>query len=141
MKIIAFSPFKHLEYVNKVLSTPISASTGGLIAIDSSGEPKGVVLLDNWADNSVMGHIAIQHPMAMRNLPFEALKYVFLTCNKGIFLGAIPADNSESFKFHKHLGFSEMHRIEDGYALGIDIILMQMRREDCRYIKKLQEVA
>lgn len=105
MKLIAFDSFKHLDYVRSVLDTPISDATGGIIAIDKDGHPQGIVLFDNWAHNSVMGHIAIQHPMAMRHLPFEALRYVFQDCDKGMFLGAIPGDKPRSLKFHLHLGF------------------------------------
>lgn len=141
MKIIAFNPFKHLEYARSVLQVPISASTGGIVALDANGKPQGIVLLDNWAENSVMGHVAIQHPMAMRNIPKEIMKYVFIDCDKKMFLGVIPSDNPKSFKFHKNLGFKVIHTIIDGYADGIDIILVQLLRENCKQIKHLSEVA
>ena len=141
MKIIAFDTFKHLEYARSVLQVPISASTRGLVAIDSDGKPQGIVLLDNWADNSVMGHVAIQHPMAMRHIPHEIMNFVFNTCNLGMFLGVIPGDNPKSLRFHKHLGFKVIHTIKDGYAVGNDIILVQLLREDCKQIKKYSEVA
>ena len=120
---------------------PISSSTRGLIAVDKDEKPQGVVILDNWAENSVMGHIAVQHPMAMRKLPFEALDHVFNTCQKGMFIGIIPADNPESLKFHTHLGFSEIYRIKDGWAVGIDYIIVQLLKEDCKYINRIKEVA
>jgi hypothetical protein len=141
MKIVAFDPYTHLGYVRSVLSVPISSSTRGLIAIDSSGKPQGVVILDNWAENSVMGHIAIQHPMAMRKLPFEALDHVFNTCQKGMFIGIIPGDNPKSLKFHTHLGFEEIFRIKDGWSVGVDYIMVQLLRENCRYTQKMKEVA
>lgn len=141
MKLVAFDSFKHLEYARSVLQVPISAQTGGIVAIDSYGKPQGIVLFDQWAENSVMGHIAIQNPMAARELPFEALDYVFNTCGKGIFLGAIPSDNPKSVKFNKHLGFEVVYTVKDGYAVGTDILLMQLRKEDCKYITKIKEVA
>jgi hypothetical protein len=141
VKIIAFDPFKHLEYVRSVLMVPISNSTRGLVAIDKHWQPQGIVILDNWAENSVMGHIAIQHPMAMRELPFKALEHVFNTCQKGMFIGMIPSDNPKSMNFHLHLGFKKIYCLKDGYAKGIDYNMVQLLKEDCRYIKQMKEVA
>lgn len=141
MRIIAFSPFKHLEYARQALQVPLSSSTGGLVALDDEDKPQGIVLLDNWTKTAVMGHIAIQHPMAMRKLPFEAMDYVFNRCGKRMFIGVIPSDNVKSMKFHKHLGFSEIFRIPDGYAEGVDYVMVQMLREDCKYINRIKEVA
>jgi len=141
VKLIAFNSFKHLDYARSVLQVPISASTGGIVAIDSDGQPQGIVLLDNWAENSVMGHVAIQHPMAMRHIPHEIMNYVFNTCGKGMFLGVIPSDNPKSLAFHKNLGFTVIHTITDGYDIGVDIILVQLLKENCRHIEKSSEVA
>jgi len=141
MKLVAFDPFKHLDYARKMLTVPISCMTKGIVALDKKGIPQGIVLLDNWAENSVMGHVAISHPMAMRQLPYEALDYVFNTCNKGMFLGIIAADNEKSWRFNTHLGFKEIYRIKDGYAKGVDYCVMQLLKEDCKHISKIKEVA
>jgi hypothetical protein len=141
VNIVAFNPFTHLDYARSVLTVPISSFTRGLVALDKNNVPKGIVLLDQWTENSVMGHIAIQHPMAMRKLPFEALDYVFNTLGKNLFMGAIPSDNPKSLKFNQHLGFEVVYTIEDGYDIGVDILLMQLKKENCKYIQKLKEVA
>ncbi len=141
MKIIPFNTFKHLEYVRSVLMVPISSATRGLIAIDTDGKPQGVVLLDNWTENSCMGHIAIQHPMALRKLHVEAMEFVFNTCQLGMFLGVIPADLPKSFKLNLHLGFKEIYRLKDGWDVGVDCIIVQLLKENCKYINRIKEVA
>lgn len=140
MRLVAFDPFKHLDYARSVLTVPISDSTGGIVAIDDNGVPQGVMLLDTWAENSVIGHTAIQHPMVLREMS-EVLRYVFDTCDKGMLLGMIISNNKKSLRFHKHIGFTELYRIIDGYALGVDIVLVQLLRENCRYLNDLKEVA
>jgi RimJ/RimL family protein N-acetyltransferase len=56
-------------------------------------------------------------------------------------LGITPSDNVKACKLHKHLGFTEIARIKDAYDVGVDQIVFQMLREDCKYIAKLKEVA
>jgi hypothetical protein len=141
MKITGFSPFKHLEYVQTVLQVPISKATRGLVATDTNGTPVGVVLLDNWSENSVMGHIAVQSPIALRDLLPEAFSYVFNFCQKGMMLGCVPADVVKALKLNAHIGFKEIYRIKDGWDVGIDTVMLQMLKADCKYITKIKEVA
>jgi hypothetical protein len=141
MKIVAFSSFKHLKYVRSVLQVAISSETRGLIAIDANETPIGVVLLDNWTANSVMGHIAVQKPIALRELLPEAFKYVFNFCQKSMMLGSVPADVTKALKLNAHIGFKELYRVKDGWDVGIDMVLIQMLKDDCRYIQTFKEVA
>ena len=142
MNIVAFNPFKHLEYARAVTDVAISDKTRGLVALDKkTGEPQGLVLLDNWLGNSVMSHVALQNPMAARYLEPEVMKYVFDTCGKAMMLGTVTSDNEKALKFDKHLGYKELFRIPSAHAEGVDLVVLQMLREDCRYFKKLSEVA
>lgn len=139
MRYVAFNPFYHLDYVRQVLDVPVSTFTRGIVA--ENPEPCGVVLLDNFTDTSASAHIAVQNPMALRELHLETFKHVFLVLNKRMLLGITPSDNMKALKLHKHLGFTEIARIKDGYAYGVDQVVLQMLREDCKYLTKLREVA
>jgi hypothetical protein len=141
VKIVAFHPFKHLEYVRSVLQVPISTATRGLVAIGTNGAPDGVVLLDNWSENAVMGHIAVQNPIALRELLPAAFNYVFNFCQKGMMLGCVPADVTKALKLNAHIGFKEIYRIKDGWDVGIDVVMLQMLKDDCKYVTKIKEVA
>ena len=63
-------------------------------------------------------------------------EYAFNTCGKGIVLGVTAADNLKALKFIKNIGLTEIFRIPDGYKHGVDFILTQLRKEDCRWINQ-----
>ena len=62
-----------------------------------------------------------------------AASYVFTQAGRLKMLGYVPADNEKALKLNKHLGFTELVRIEDGYKLGVDYVLMELKRENCPY--------
>ena len=140
MKYIPYNPFRHLDYARNVLSVPISTFTRGIVAMNN-GMPCAIVLLDNFTETSVTAHIAVENAMALRKLHIEAFKYVFLSLDKRMMLGVVPSDNVKALKLHAHLGFTEIARIKDGWDVGIDQVVIQMLRDDCKYINDLKEVA
>jgi hypothetical protein len=140
MKFIPYNPFRHLEYARQALNVPISAFTRGIVAIGLDTMPCAVVLLDNWTETAVTAHIAVQNNMALRKLHIEAFKYVFLDLNKRMMLGIVPSDNAKALKLHAHLGFTEIARIKDGYDIGVDQVVIQMLRKECRYITDLKHL-
>lgn len=141
MKYIPYNPFRHLEYARLTLDVPISTFTRGIVAIGDNGLPCAIVLLDHFTETAVTGHIAVQNVMALRKLHLETFKYVFLSLDKRMFLGITPSNNTKAIKLHQHFGFTEIARIKDAYDVGVDQIVFQMLRKDCKYIAKLKEVA
>lgn len=144
MKYVAFSPFKHLQYVESVLTVPINKTTRGIVAVDGSEMPCAVVLLDNWTHTAVNIHIAIQNPMALRGLFHEVGDYVFNTCQKMMIIGVTESSHKKALRLNEHAGFTEIYRIKDCYAPGVDQVIQQLKKEDCKYLtaeQRLQEVA
>ncbi len=72
--------------------------------------------------------------------PEEVFNYVFNTCDKGVVIGVTPSNNEQALKFNAHLGLTEIYRIKDGYDVGIDYVVQQLRKENCRYIEHGQEI-
>lgn len=97
---------------------------------------RGVVAYDNWTENAVQAHMAVESPIVWRHLLEPAFDYPFRQCGKGVLLGIIPSHNSKSVEMTRSLGFRESHRVKDGWAKGDDLIVFEMRREDCRYLKE-----
>ncbi len=144
MKYVAFDPFKHLQYVESVLMVPISKETRGIVALDSDGQPCAVILLDGWTHNAATCHIAIQKPMALRGLLTEIAEYVFNICQKQMLIGIVEGSHGKARRLNDHMGFKEIYRIKDCYAPGVDQIILQMKKADCKYLtaeQRLQEVA
>lgn len=104
-------------------------------ARDDSGRIRGVVAYDNWTENAVQLHMAVDFPAVWRSLIRPGFSYAFEECRKGLLIGVIAADNPRSLKMTKRLGFRETYRIQDGWAAGVDLIVHELRRADCRWLK------
>jgi len=101
----------------------------------------GVVGLESWSYNSVTIHLAIEDPMSLRHgYPEEVFKYIFVDCDKGVVIGITPSNNPKALRFNKHIGLTEIYRIADGYDVGIDYVVQEFRKENCRYIEHGQEI-
>lgn len=105
-------------------------------AVDDAGRIRGMVGYDCWTRNAVQAHMAVDTPMAWRCLVRPAFAYPFQQCGLGVILAAIPAGNSRSVHLARRFGFAETHRVVDGWARGEDLILLEMRRESCRWLEE-----
>lgn len=144
MRYEAFDACKHRVYINSVLLVPISAATRGIVAIDDKGVPCGVCLADGWTHTACTTHVAIQNPMCLRKLFHEFAEYVFVTCEKQMMIGVVESSHTDATKLDRHIGFKEIYRITDGYAPGVDQLILRLNKADCRFLHKdyrLQEVA
>lgn len=117
--------------------------TKGITAIDlDANKTVAMVILDNWTQNGVQCHIAIDDPMVLRHgFLEECMDYVFNVCGKKKAWGLIPADNEKALKLNKHMGFVEVVRLKDGYADGVDSVIMEMTRETSKYIPEPAKLA
>lgn len=115
----------------------LSAGTKGIVAVDEAEKLVAACTFDNWAFNSCQIHIYIANPFVLKHgFAQEVFEYAFNTCGKGIVLGVTAADNLKALKFIKNIGLTEIFRIPDGYKDGVDFILTQLRKEDCRWINQ-----
>jgi L-amino acid N-acyltransferase YncA len=110
-------------------------------AVDDAGRIRGMVGYDYWTKNSCEAHMAADAPIAWRSLLGPAFQYPFEQIGIGILLAVIPAFNARSIRLAKHFGFREVHRIKDGWELGVDTILHELRREECRWLSANRKAA
>ena len=61
------------------------------------------------------------------------MDYVFHQLECKVMLGLVDADNAAALAFDRHFGFKEVCVIKDG-AGDCDLIVLEMRREDCRWL-------
>jgi hypothetical protein len=102
----------------------------------------GMVGYDLWTENSVVMHIALENPACFRSLIVPAFEYPFIQGGKGVALATVRGDNEKSKRLCEHVGFRFAHRIKDGTAPGVDALLYEMRKEECRWIgMKLRKAA
>lgn len=102
--------------------------------VDSHGTTRGAAAFDEWLPTSCQMHVAAETPMVWRKLTPAAFAYPFLQLGLRVLLAVIASDNTASLRLAQHGGFQEVYRVREGWRPGVDLVLMEIRREACRYI-------
>ena len=134
--IVRAATWDHVPWLTSRALFTASPEFKGIEAVDDTGRIHGMAGFDGWTPNSVVVTIALDNPAALRNLLPAIFGYAFVQANRGVLLAVVQGINERSLKLCKHVGLSEVCRIRDGVDLGNDMIIMQMRREDCRWLQQ-----
>jgi hypothetical protein len=133
-EFVAFCFETHGRWVKDLLNPTFCEDTKGIVALKNN-KPIGVMLADQWTDSSVQTHIGITDPLCLKHgLHKEFCKWVFITAGRKMMIGLTPSNNEKAMKLNKHFGFTEVGRLKDAYADGVDYVQYVMKREDCKYI-------
>jgi RimJ/RimL family protein N-acetyltransferase len=136
----------HLPWLRGKTSVELSEGFRAIEALDSRrpffcfacnrehGSIVGMVGYNGWTQNSCAMHVAVEHPGVVRALLRPAFDYAFNHKKLKLVLGITPGDNSTALRFNRHLGFSEVHRVKDGWGDGIDLVVQELRRDACRWL-------
>lgn len=106
-----------------------------LEAVDENGAIRGMGGFMYWTPNSVQTTIYVDSPAALRALVRPFFSYPFEDCGRGVLLALVPS-HSPVLLIAMRAGFAAVHRIADGFQVGDDMLLLEMRRENCRWLKK-----
>lgn len=71
-----------------------------------------------------------------RKLIWAAFDYPFNQAGRETVFGVLNSANPHAVEYDKKLGFKEVHRIPGVHDDGGDIVLLQMNKADCRWIKE-----
>lgn len=95
-----------------------------------------MVVYDGWTPSSVHVHIFSRGPYFLFRKDFlkEVFGYPFRECSLKKLIAVTPAFATDSLAISRALGFREVYRIVDGWDSGVDMIIKEMRREECRYV-------
>lgn len=75
------------------------------------------------------GHwVSREFILATFDYPFRQLKLKYL-------IAPVASNNFKALKFDRRMGFQDWATLPDGFAEGIDIILLRMERSQCRWIR------
>lgn len=129
--IVRQAPAEHYAWIAERAQLVIGDQFRALEALDGD-RILGMVGYDAWTLNACNMHVALDSPIAVRGLLPQAFELPFksigvVTCN-------VVSTNERSLRLVRHLGFKELTRVRDGWAVGIDMLLFEMRREDCKWI-------
>ena len=124
--------YKHIPYYVK---TP---SSRGLAAESDDGKVYIICILDSWTAGSVQMHINVFSPIGFRDYTFinEVFTFAFITADRLTAILVIGEDNVKAINLANRLGFKDLAHISDGHAPGVDSVLYEMRKADCKWLKR-----
>lgn len=103
--------------------------------VDKDGKILGVVGFDGWNGASCQMHAAGEGNWVNKALIRATFDYVFKVAGLNVVLGIVPSGNDRALRFNKHVGFVEVARISGGHPDG-ELVIMELRRENCRFLRK-----
>jgi RimJ/RimL family protein N-acetyltransferase len=130
-----------LQWLLERIQYAPTAGARAIEAVDAAGRIRGMVAFDGWTESAAHMHVALESPIAARALLRVVFRYLFLDTGRSIAIGVVPSHNARALAFDKRLGFREVHRIEDGWAPGDDLVILEMRRTECRFIPQERRAA
>lgn len=115
----------------------------GLVVYDETGKILACCVADSFTVDGCCVHFAIDNPLVIRRGFFEAIaRHLYIDRGRRRLWGMVPDNNDKAFKLDKKIGFTEVARIPNAIQEGIGYIIMELRREDCRWLpEELREAA
>ena len=124
---------------------PISPTldTRGIVAYNSDdSDYLAMFIAQDWTPTSVQVHQVILKPMVLRHRWFEEIaSYIFTNAGRLKMYGLVPSNNKRAISVNLKVGFTEVARLEEACDVGVDYVLMELRREDCPYWKPVNQLA
>ncbi len=120
-RIMGYNPSRHVKGISILEEKSLGAC----------------VLYDYWTPNSVQVHVCAPSLSALFNVGTlrEIFRYPFILANRALCVAVTPSDQKGSLAVSSWLGFKEKYRIRDGWSPGVDMVLKELRREDCRFLQ------
>jgi RimJ/RimL family protein N-acetyltransferase len=125
-----------LAWLEQRASWSFTPRAKAIAAIDSAGHVRGVVAYDNFTLSSCETHVWLDTPLALRALLPGCFRYPFIQLGLKVVTAPVAGDNTRSLALARRMGFRETHRVRDGWAEGVDLVLHEVRPADCkRYLE------
>lgn len=106
------------------------------------GPIQAIAVFDSFTKNACNVHLAIDNPRVIKyGFLSEIARYLFVQRDRTRIFGLVPSTNRKALKLDTHIGFTEVTRIPNALAEGIDYVVLELRREDCRWLDQERKVA
>ena len=134
---------KEIDHICDEIGYAPSKHATGVVIEKDDGTPGAAAIYDHWTHSAVQMHAWSSSPKYVFNPDFcrEIFAYIFVQNTKMLAFAVTPCDNSPSLALAKFLGFKKILRIRDGWKLGTDMVIQELRREDCRFLEKIDHDA
>lgn len=128
--------YEHGHRIMKSINSQFTEVTMQVISRSENGVLLGGAVYENWtgAGGSVLAHISgFAQNWINRDMLFVMFDYPFVQLDCKQAFGQVAAKNTHSIEFNKKMGWEEVIRLE-GVFPDDDMILMRLRRENCRFL-------
>jgi RimJ/RimL family protein N-acetyltransferase len=104
------------------------------------GSLTAVVGYNAFSGNTCSMHVAGVGNWLSRELLSAAFHYPFVQAKLVQVFVQTSANNAKALRLEKHLGFTEFARVKDGWETGVDMLVLTMRKQDCRWLEASNEL-
>jgi len=105
-----------------------------LLWYSKKGTIDWVVGYNNWIGKTVQMHVVSLGEYNPKSMVYAAYEYPFNKWGVSIIFGVINSLNISSINLAVKAGFIEKERWEKMHDNGGDIVLMEMKKENCKWI-------
>ena len=110
----------------------------GALGLEQDGELVAGIVLDSFVPGvrAAMHCAGTGKTWLNREFLFACFDYAFRCCDLKVLVNYVSAENADSLRFTKHIGFSEIARVKGGWDGAVDMVLFQLHRDNCRWLTK-----
>lgn len=129
---------EEIQKVCGLISFAYNSLSNGVLIEDENGGIGAMAIYDRWTHTAVEMHAYSTGPKYVFNPAFcrAMFEYPFVQLNRKLAFAVTPCDNIASIALARFLGFKETYRIHDGWNTGTDMVIQELRRENCRFLGK-----
>ena len=130
----AFAPCD-VQTLRSKLPFSMSDSTIGIVAYDKdTAETLAICVGSDWTKTSFFVHQVIFHTMVLRHGWLEeCFDYAFSRAGRIKMFAAVPSNNAKALRLNSKMGFKQVAVLKDAHEVGVDYVIMELKREDCPY--------
>lgn len=123
--------------VREKMPYAMTESTRGIVAYDmDTAATLAVFIMDGWTRSAAQVHQVILKSMVIRHGWFEEVaQFMFTTAARRKVYATVPETHAKALSLNAKLGFEQVARLEDGWDVGVDYLVLELKREQCPYWK------
>lgn len=89
---------------------------------------------DNYTGTSIQSHLIVSNKMCLRHGVVETIAGIaFDVLGCYAIYALVPSNNEAAIKMNEHIGFEEKCRMANAYKMGVDSVLLELIKDNCKY--------
>lgn len=134
VKFRAFAPADVLTIRQKMPYAMTEVTTGIVAYNADTAETLAIFVAEDWTSNAANVHQVILNSMVLRHGWFEEIAdFMFTRAGRKKMFAVVPDGHTKALSLNEKIGFTQVARLEDAVADGIDYLILELKRENCPY--------